>query len=311
MPNEGNEYYESNKSFDVISLNSGRSTFYFAAKESKMRKIYLPIFNCEETAIPFRNLNIEIEYYKLDDNLLPKNISLKKNEYILWTNYYGNATEKEKKIIKRRYSNLIIDNCHAFFSKPIKGAFNCYSTRKFFGVCDGAYLIKDNFKLSRNIKLDTSYQNFSHLIKQIDLGINFGYLNSLENEKRLNENYLKMSKLSKRILKAIDYKKVFNIRRRNFLELHKLLGEINEFPINIKSKTHMYYPFLIKDSHLRYKLIDKKLYNPFWWKHVIEKTEDYEIENQLSKYTVMLPIDQRYNLKDIFEIASLVKSSIN
>ena len=43
-----------------------------------------------------------------------------------------------------------------------------------------------------------------------------------------------MSKLTKTILKSIDYEKVFKIRRRNFIELHKLLGEINEFPINLK-----------------------------------------------------------------------------
>ena len=120
-----------------------------------------------------------------------------------------------------------------------------------------------------------------------------------------------MSKLTKTILKSIDYEKVFKIRRRNFIELHKLLGEINEFPINLNSETHMYYPFLIKDKDLRYKLIDKKLFNPFWWKHVLEITEEFEIENRLSKYTVMLPIDQRYELKDILNIAKLVKNSIN
>ena len=308
---DGNEYYQSNNSFNVISLNSGRSSFYFAAKTTKMRKIYLPIFNCAETKSPFKKLNIEIEYYKLHEKLLPKNIYPQKNEFVLWTNYYGNASDQEKTIIHKRYPNLIIDNCHAFFSKPIKGAYNCYSTRKFFGVCDGAYLIKDNYKLSEKIEVDTSYQSFSHLIKQIDLGTNFGYLDNLENEKRLNENYLKMSKLTKTILKSIDYEKVFKIRRRNFIELHKLLGEINEFPINLNSKTHMYYPFLIKDKDLRYKLIDKKLFNPFWWKHVLEITEEFEIENRLSKYTVMLPIDQRYELKDILNIAKLVKNSIN
>ena len=310
IPKYNNEYYQSDEYFNVISLNSGRSSFYFAAKTTKMRKIYLPIFNCAETKIPFKKLNIEIEYYKLDDQLLPKDIYPKKNEFILWTNYYGNASEKEKQIIQKRYPNLIIDNCHAFFSKPIKGAYNCYSPRKFFGVCDGAYLIKDNYKLSEKIEVDTSYQSFSHLIKQIDLGINSGYLDSLENEKRLNEKYLRMSKLTKKILKSIDYEKVFNIRRRNFIELHKLLGEINEFPININSKTHMNYPFLIKDRDLRYKLIEQKLFNPFLWKHVLDLTQDFEIENKLSKYTVMLPIDQRYELKDILNIAKLVKNSI-
>ena len=53
------------------------------------------------------------------------------------------------------------------------------------------------------------------------------------------------------------------------------------------------------------------MFNPFWWEHVLELTKEYEIENKLSKYTVMLPIDQRYELEDILNIAKLVKSSIN
>ena len=64
------------------------------------------------------------------------------DEFILWTNYYGNARDNEIKNVSEKYPNLIIDNCHAFFSKPIEGKFNCYSTRKFFGVSDGGYLVK-------------------------------------------------------------------------------------------------------------------------------------------------------------------------
>ena len=37
---DGNEYYQSNNSFNVISLNSGRSAFYFAAKTTKYRVIF-------------------------------------------------------------------------------------------------------------------------------------------------------------------------------------------------------------------------------------------------------------------------------
>jgi len=307
---DGNEYYQSNKSFSVISLNSGRSSFYFAAKRTKMSKIYLPIFNCERISDPFKKLGIEVEYYKLDDSLLPKDVNPSQEEFILWTNYYGNATTKQINLIKNKYKNLIIDNCHAFFSKPLKGVYNCYSTRKFFGVSDGAYLIKDNFKFDKEIDIDISYKNAKHLMIQLDIGTNNGYEDHLKNEEHLNNNYLKMSKLTKKILQSINYKKILDIRRRNFLKMHYFLGKINEFPINLESNTHIYYPFFIKDKDLRFKLIDKKLFNPFWWKHVIELTEPSDIENKLSKYTVMLPIDQRYSLEDIKEIANIVKKNI-
>ena len=47
--------------------------------------------------------------------------------------------------------------------------------------------------------------------------------------------------------------------RRNFLKIHSLLGSINQFPVNLESKTHIYYPFLVKDENLRFKLIEKKI----------------------------------------------------
>tara|TARA_A100001015_G_scaffold300918_1_gene387030 strand:+ start:3077 stop:4069 length:993 start_codon:yes stop_codon:yes gene_type:complete len=304
------EYYTTNSDFNVVPLNSGRATFFFAAKEEKIKKIFLPYFTCAETGDPFKKLNVDIEYYLLDDDLLPKNVATSKGDFVFWTNYYGNAHSSQIKEISSNFENLIIDNCHAFFSLPVKGAFNCYSTRKFFGVSDGAYLIKDNFTLSQKFENDFSYQNSIHLVKQHDAGVNAGYQQSLRNEERLSNNYMGMSKFTKKILKSINYKEVHGKRLRNFLVLHDALHSINEFRINLESETHMYYPFLIEQEDLRYKLIEKKLYNPFWWKHVIELVPSSSIEYRLSKYTVMLPIDQRYTENDMSQIGEIVKSAI-
>ena len=300
------EYYKESNKFKVLRLNCGRCTFYYAAKLSNLKKIYLPHFTCEETKVPFQELNIEIDYYYLNDRLLPKDINVKDNEYMFWTNYYGNASNKEINFIVNKYKNLIIDNCHAFFSKPIKGVYNCYSTRKFFGVPDGAYLIKDGLKINEKIPKDDSYNNCLHLIKQIDKGIHYGYEDSLKNEKRLCDSFKSMSRFTEIVLESLNYKEILKIRRRNFLLMHKLLNHINEFPINIRSKTHMYYPLLVMNTDLRYKLINEKVYNPYWWEHVLKLVPNSSIEYKLSKYTLMLPIDQRYNKKDIYNIAQIV-----
>ena len=92
------DYYSDNNEFNVIRLNNGRATFYFAAKENKIKKIFLPYFTCDETKDPFEQLKVEIEYYFLDDELLPKNIEQGSQDYLFWTNYYGNASEKEGRI---------------------------------------------------------------------------------------------------------------------------------------------------------------------------------------------------------------------
>lgn len=305
----GGEYYGSNATFNVDKLNSGRATFYFAAKQAKIRSIYLPFFTCEQTEIPFRRLGVEIKKYFLTGGLLPKDVTLEPDEFILWTNYYGNASDADVDFVLHEYKNVIIDNSHAFFAPPRVGAFNCYSARKFFGVCDGAYLIKDTKYLPINITIDTSFAYASHLIKQIDTGINFGYSDNLANESRLEKEYLGMSNFTQTVLKTIDYSSIQNKRYSNFLTLHTLLEKYNDFPININSKTHMYYPFKILQENLRYKLIEKYMYNPQWWKFIMNILEDTTVEYDLSKYTVMLPIDQRYNIEDMSRIASMVISS--
>jgi len=308
ITNKNNHYFEY-KDKTSIFLNCGRACFYVAAKSAEIKKIYIPFFNCEETSQPFKDLNIPIAYYRLDKDLLPDDVSLKKNEFILWTNYYGNAAEDTISLISDKYSGqLIIDNCHAFFSPPLNNAFNCYSARKFIGVSDGAYLVTD---LKRNLDLeglekDNSSPYMEHLFKQLEQGTNNAYQLSLKNEKRLEKNYKLMSLTSEKILSQVDYEKIRKIRNQNFNTIHFLLSKFNHFPINENSKTHMYYPFKYKDLDLRQKLLNNKVYNPIWWRHVIDKCGKNSIESEYSLETILLPIDQRYSEKDIEALSDLI-----
>jgi hypothetical protein len=308
LNSNGEEYYKADNKFNVDKLNSGRSSFYFAAKQAKVKKIYLPHFTCEQTETPFKLLGVKIKKYYLNERLQPKNVILQPDEFILWTNYYGNASDEDIDFIVQKYRNTIIDNSHAFFAKPREGAFNCYSTRKFFGVSDGAYLVKDQIFPTIHVTKDTSFANASHLIKQIDVGVNFGYPDNLINESRLEKKYLGMSKFTQSVLKTVNYSSVQNTRKTNFLKLHQQLGKYNDFPINTTSTTHMYYPLKVSQENLRYKLIEKKVFNPQWWRFILNTLDSDTVEYNLSRYTVMLPIDQRYDHEDMSRLANIVIS---
>jgi hypothetical protein len=313
LTNFNNDFFES-ESGTIIKLNCGRTCFYVAARSLKIKKLYLPYFTCIDTSQPFKDLGISISYYKLDSKLMPLNINLQKDEYILWTNYYGNATDEIILLIEKKYAgNLIADNCHAFFNPPLKNAVNCYSARKFIGVADGAYIITDldiDFKIN-DLVHDKTSPYMEHLFKQGEDGINEGYQLSLLNEKRLEKNYSLMSITTERILRSIDYKKIKKIRAKNFSILHSLLKSLNNFPINSGAVNQMYYPFKCKDLHLREKLIQKKVYNPTWWRHVIDEVGPESIESELTLETVLLPIDQRYNATDMKKLSSIVKELIH
>lgn len=306
MSSKFREFYQNDEEWKTIGLNSGRTSFYYAAKSKKINKVFIPYFTCDNTADPFKDLGLEIERYYLDTNLLPKNVSLRKNDLLLWTNYFGNARLDEINEVCETYDNVIIDNCHAFFSPPRKNVFNCYSARKFFGVPDGSYLVSTLPLEVDTDERDLSFLHFSHLIKQIELGVNEGYPENLLNEKRLEKNYRLMSNLTKRILASIDYQEVKIKRSNNLSTMHAYLGELNSLEFNIDSKTHIYYPLKVKNKNLRQSLIESGVYTPFWWRHVLDLVPSNSLEFELASDIVHLPIDQRYDDFDMKTICDLV-----
>lgn len=303
------EFFSEIDERDKLRLNCGRSTFYCAVKDAKVKKVYMPYLNCINSVDPIIAAGAEVEYYYLNEDLTPKDISPKDNEAVMWVNYYGNATEAQKEKVYKQYNILFVDNCHAFYSKPLDGAYNCYSTRKFFGVADGAYLIKKNLEAFR-LEDSFSAEDTLFLLKCIERGTNAVYQDNLYNEKRVADSVAKMSKLTRRILNSIDYDDIQKIRYRNFLRLHENLKEMNQFEVNTKSKTHMYYPLLVFQDSLRARLIQNHIYTPTWWRHVPEQSNNGKIETILSNYMLMIPMDQRYTEDDMDDISEIIRKNL-
>lgn len=298
------EYYHGE---DVLPLNCGRSAIYYALRDANPSKVYIPHYNCQSVIEAVKRSGVKFEFYFLNEDFEPIDIQLKKNEYILWVNYFGIfSNEKANKIIKQ-YKNVIIDNTQAFYSKPNQEAYNIYSCRKFFGVSDGAYLIKKNLKI-KNLEQATSYQTSMQLIKSIDLGTNEGYQEYLYAEDHIFNEAKRMSKFTQKILSSIEYESIKTIRNRNFLNIHEKLKKINQLSdkITITLQTPMIYPLLVKDKYLRKKLIENNIYVPQWWQYLIEQLEKNTFESYLSSYLFPLPIDQRYNEEDMNTIAGFI-----
>lgn len=310
LPLVGVEKYESTARQMVGTYNSGRTAAYVALKDFHPSKIYIPHYNCKVCEDPINDLGIAFEFYYLDDHLLPKDIALKADEMLWWVNYFGNASDEQIDFLSEKYKNqLIIDNCQAFFSRPRLKSYNIYSCRKFFGVSDGAYLIKDYLN-QVDLEKDSSYKRANFLLKTIEEGTDGAYADNLNNEQRLNNSYLKMSKLTKRILQSIRYDKIQQKRKQNFEQMHAYFNAINEFSMNSGSNTHMFYPLVVNKPALREHLIQHRIYVPTLWRHVPEQSGFSEIETRLSTTMFALPIDQRYDEAAISEICDVVQGQI-
>lgn len=295
---------------DSILLNSARNCLEYILKAKKIKRLYLSKYSCEAILEPIRKNHIEYEFYSIDKSFeIIDEIDLKKDEFLLYVNYFG-IKDNYIKILSEKYSNkIIIDNSQAFYSKPEKNTATFYSPRKFFGVSDGGCLYVD-YKIDKIFKTDYSYDRCSHLLKSVDSCTEFGYQDFKDNEESLNNQDIKnMSNLTKKILNSVNYERIKEIRLENFYYLHSVLKEKNELDICLEDMCcPMVYPFLINDNNLRKKLIDKKIFVATYWPNVFDWAKPEDDEFYLAKYLLSIPIDQRYNLSDMQLIINVLSN---
>lgn len=302
---EGSAYYQGD---DVIELNSGRYAAVYALQEGKWKRIFLPYYICStvEDAIKKHLPGTEIQYYHIDQRLLPCDTALKDDDCILWVNYFGIQEETQIDEIIRRYKgHLIIDNTQAFFAAPRNAVWQIYSCRKFFGVSDGSYAIHRGIA-KRPLKQHFSSRSSVHLLQSLEFGTDAAYTISKENEARLDDCGIGlMSPLTRAIMNSIDYPSVYKKRLANAEALHRLLGKYNLLDVpNLTSV--MNYPFLCRKEGLREALVENKIYVPMLWKEALENPCSSPWEKFLSEHLCALPIDQRYSTEDMDDIGHFV-----
>ena len=303
---KGEEYYPS-----LIKLNTGRNALEYILKVNNYSSIYIPYFTCEVVLEPIKKLGIPYYFYTIDKNLDPViDFHIAPTECFLYTNYFGIKQLTVNKL-SREIPNLIIDASQAFFSKPLPEIDTFYSCRKFFGVADGAYL-QSNILSTTKFEKDVSYDRISHLTKSIDLSIEEGYKNFIENNKALDHNPIKrMSFLTNKILSSIDYEECRKIRNQNFKTLHQALSNNNHLEINFADDdAPMCYPLLLEKETISKKLISKRVYIPTFWPNVLRWTTNKMFENYLTQHLVSLPIDHRYDDEDMHRLINYLKQII-
>ena len=292
--------------FNPLSFNSARNAILCAIKLGGFERVYLPIYLCATVGDVLSDY--KLRYYSINDNFAPDIDEIEDNSVIIIPNYYGVRRNNSEYILK--YGNVIFDNTQAFFEEPIKGAYNVYSWRKFFGVTDGAYLISD-LPIDYDISILERYQPkyADYLTNAIIFGTNYAYEESLKNEDQLcNEVLERPSILSEMIMSRVDYDFSIRQRKENFQIMDNEFNKINELNISYQQGTvPMVYPLLCGRNDIRRNLVKKQIYVPQWWKVVKENQKASGFEKYLSTYLLPLPIDQRYTKKDMLQMSGIIK----
>lgn len=296
---------------DAIALNTGRNALEYILKANQYKKIYLPYFTCDVLLQPIKKLNLEYEFYSINEQLEPifDFQKIYNDSCFLYTNYFG-LKDNFITDLAIKCKNLVIDNAQSFYSKPIPNIDTFYSSRKFFGVPDGSYVYSNN-KIKKELKKDISFERFEHLLRRIDQSAEDGYNSFSENDKKLeNQPILAMSNLTETLLQSIDYDKIANQRIENYLYLEKELKSINKLKLSFDEVVApMVYPFWAT-KELSAKLQENKIFTAKYWPNVYDWCEKESLEAQFTDELIHLPIDQRQTKIELNKILKIIKQWI-
>ncbi len=268
--------------------------------------INAPYYLCPNVIKELEKSFNKVVFYYLDDNLLPK-IDNPKGKTIYLVDYFGIMDKAiHKYVAANPETTFLIDNAHSFYNKPIMrdNVYNLYSCKKFFGVPDGGYLISER-KIDQIYKKTTASHISNYLIQNLEEGTNSCYQKKKEIDEYINNNYSDISIFAEEILFRINYKRIKEIRKRNFNIYQQYFAENNQIKCEKESIPYI-YPLNAR-KNIKEKLIKEKIYVPTLWSQCLDKKFDNTLEQKMASDTLFLPLDQRYDEKDIEFISGKVQ----
>ena len=326
---------------DIVYLSTGRAAIKFILsnimKKRQINKCWLPSYLCETIIQPFRELNLDYEFYNIKENLQLDieylSEKVEKNDLILTIYYFGFPPNEDIIIfLKKLKDNGIIileDLTHSFLTKDIYlyiiGNYSVISLRKWFGIPDGGVAISNDNLFERKLIIKEPFNGFVNLRLKFAILKNF-YLNETINKKEsFREIYEKaedlanstidlniMSNISKAILNLVDFNDIFYTRRKNYNYLLSCIKNINKinplYPILPDEVCPLGFPIIAtKRDALREYLTNNNIYCPVHWPLPEGIPKKFFYPYHLSNNILTIPCDQRYSIKDMEIIVRKLK----
>jgi len=257
-------------------------------------------------------MGVDFEFYQIDAALdaieLPEPGS---GELLLFINYFGLKNNLAGELAERFGKRVVIDDTHRFFHRGYEGSYSFTSARKYFGVPDGAYLYGATGGISE-IERNTDV-SVLHSVERL-LGLqDKAYRDYLAYEASFGFELQRISVLSERLLAGIDYQGAAQRRIENFRYLHEHLGSYNSLPVDpCQIDVPFCYPFLPAHGMDKELLARQKLYIPTFWPDLLErKVDGYEVEKDMTRRLLPLPVDQRYAMEHMQRVVDCVVRQIH
>lgn len=306
--NPGREYFHQYEKC-LSRFNSVKAALVYLLSRLHPKHIWLPYYYCPSTIEAIRKTGIDILFYHIDTKMLPVDLPDNIDTAVLLVNYFGVMDEQIEKLSGQyKKAEVIVDQAHAFFAKPIiqSHIYNVYSARKFFGVPDGAYLVSlDIQQVKKDFSISNSYAQY--LLSAFEQGTNTAYHMKKDADLIISRHYNSMSLLAQGLLKNTNYNRVKKIRKKNYSLLYNMLKENNELKISSDMAAYL-FPFLPREGGeiIKNKMVDQRIYVPTLWNGNDLREAGNQFEKNMAENAVFLPIDQRYNSVDMNYIGNMI-----
>ena len=285
---------------DGIKLNCGRNALAYLIKAKEIKKLYMPKLMCDSCDKVLSDNKVEVIYYRVGLDFKPKVENW--NGWLYVVNYYGQLSNE---YLSSLGNHVIVDNAQAYYQEPVDGVDTFYSCRKFFGVADGAILYTD-----KRIEVETqdqSYNRMNFLFGRYERTAGEFYQEYVDNNHFFrNEPMKRMSRLTENLLHGIDYEMVKKRRTENFSYLHEQLSFMNMLNLIIPPGPFMYPLYVENGAEVRKALQTIKIFIPILWPAAFELCTEDELEYNMAKNILPLPIDQRYGIEDMKYIINMI-----
>ena len=270
-------------------------------------KVYIPYYCCDSLIEPLLSEQIDYSFYPISARFeIEEELVLQENEFVLFINYFGLKEDIVSKYINTYNDRLIIDNTHAYFKRSYQSNYSFNSARKWFGVPDGAFLYSP-LPLQANYDPNTAIQT-DHLQNRKQGLQELAFEQYQTYERGLTDHIMAISGFSEKLLNKVDYEAVAAQRRNNFEFYHEHLNSLNQLDLNeINEQVPFCYPLWSQADIPRNTLYDKGIFFPTLWPELLDRAADFELEKQMCRELLPLPLDHRYGTAELMRVIKVIK----
>jgi len=326
-----------------ILLTSGRAALKLVVRSLKLGRrdeVLLPSYLCKDILKPFREEGVRITFYKVEDTLnvdvddVESRIS-KNTKALLFIHYFGfpqPATERIASLSSQSGIFLIEDLVQSFLTnlrgKPLgsAGDVTVSSYRKWMPIPDGALLGINNAGFSVLSARNSSREAQLYVKKRIAaLKLKGKYFSKSGLPKRVFEEAfaaadeflgttpVRISDYSRRMLRRFDFEAIIAKRRENFERFLRATSRLKivrpiykDLPADV---CPLGFPILTRDRNVvKRMLIKNQIYPPIHWRLPTElDRQDFPVPWRVSNNILTLPIDQRYDVRDMDFLADTLR----